>query len=89
MEMMKWLAVTLALWGSPVMAQECQDAVPQLEKLQATGYIITFADTSSEWKLFMAENGNGGWVMFAVKDRSLCIVAYGSGGLYKPLPSNL
>lgn len=89
MEMIKAALVAMAMSVTPAIAQECQEAVPQLEKLQASGYIITFADTSSEWKLFMAENGKGGWVMFAVKDRALCIVAYGSGGVYKPLPPNL
>lgn len=89
MEMIKAALVALAMSVTPAIAQECQEAIPQLEKLQASGYIITFADVSSEWKLFMAENGKGGWVMFAVKDRALCIVAYGKAGLYKPMPPNL
>lgn len=89
MEMIKAALVALAMSVTPAIAQECQEAIPQLEKLQASGYIITFADVSIEWKLFMAENGKGGWVMFAVKDRSLCIVAYGKAGLYKPMPTNL
>ena len=89
MEMIKAALVAIAMSVTPAIAQECQEAVPQLELMQKNGYIITFADTSSEWKLFMAENGKGGWVMFAVKDRALCIVAYGKSGLYKPMPPNL
>lgn len=89
MEVIKYALAALFLVAAPVAAQECGDAIPQLEKMQSAGYVITFADTSSEWGLFMAENGKGGWVMFAVKDRSLCIVAHGKGGMYKPMPPNL
>ena len=86
--MIKYAAAIAALWVTPVLSQECMDANKALEAMSSNGYEITFGDKSGEWSVFMAEDGNGRWVLFAVKDDALCPIAAGSNGTHAPVKPN-
>ena len=82
------LTAASIVFAAPVVAQECIAALPAISTLAENGFSITFGDTSGEWALFMAEDGKGGWVVFALKDDILCPVASGVNGIHTPMPPN-
>lgn len=88
MEVIKYAAVA-AMIATPAMSkqQECYPAEPSLEAMTENGYSITFGDTS-QTPFFMAEDGEGGWVMFALVGDALCPIVGGSSGIHTPLPPN-
>lgn len=86
MEMIK-LVTAFLLMASPAAAQ-CYQAEQALEDMTASGFHITFVDTSGEVPVFLAENGKGEWVMFALQGEALCPFAGGQYGVRYPLPPN-
>lgn len=84
------VAASLSTCAAPVLSQEmeCLPAEESINNMAAHGFTITFGDTSGEWALFMAEDGKGRWVMFAMQGDTLCPIAGGEFGIHSPLPPN-
>ncbi len=79
MEMTK-LAAALAVMGSAASA-ECYPLAESMANMTANGYSVTYGDTTGQYPLFIAEDGKGGWVVFAIVGETLCHVIGGSGGV--------
>jgi len=79
----------VASCAAPAYASECMPAGEAMAALEENGYAVTFGDTSKEWAFFMAEDGKGGWVVFAVNNGALCPVVAGSTGIHAPLKPNM
>lgn len=88
------LAITAALVAvsqcSPVAAQtpECFYAKEAIQNMESHGFTITFGDVSGDPAAFLAEDGNGNWVVFLVSGEVLCPIAGGMAGFHKPKPPN-
>lgn len=81
-------AAALTIAAAPALAQECMPAAPALENMAANGYTVTFGDTSGAVAKFLAENGKGGWVLFILKDETLCAITGGEFGVHAPTKPN-
>ena len=84
-----WACIAaLASCGAPAFAQSCYPAEPALEVIVKNGYTVTMTDVSGMVEFFIAEDGKGGWVVFAIQGELLCPIVGGSGGVRMPLPPN-
>lgn len=81
-------AAALTITATTALAQECRPAAPALENMAANGYTITFGDASGAVAKFIAENGKGGWVLFVLKDDTLCAITGGEFGVHAPPKPN-
>lgn len=88
MEVIKYAALAVMASCSPALAQECIPADEAYEAMIQNGYTVTFWDSSGEWIMLMAEDGKGGWVMFAVQGNVLCPLVGGSEGTHEPPKPN-
>ena len=88
MEMIKLAALVAVSSCSPAFAQSCFPLADALANMQANGYYPTYQDESGEYKFYIAEDGKGGWVVFAVIGTSLCPIIGGSGGVPVPRKPN-
>lgn len=78
--MIKLAALALVASCSPALA-ECFPVADAIANMHANGYDITYGDTTGQYPLFIAEDGKGGWVVFAIVGETLCPVIGGSGGV--------
>lgn len=84
-----WVGIaTLSSCGAPAFAQSCYPAGQALEVMTENGYTVTMTDVSGMVEFFIAEDGRGGWVVFAIQGELLCPIVGGSGGVRTPLPPN-
>lgn len=84
------LALVASCHASPVTAQtpKCFQAEGAIKNMESHGFAITFGDTSDDPATFLAEDGNGNWVVFLISGDVLCPIAGGSAGFHKPKPPN-
>ena len=74
------LAAVMAVMGG-VASAECYPIADAMANMTANGYAVTYGDKTGQYPLFIAEDGKGGWVVFAIVGETLCPVIGGSGGV--------
>jgi len=82
------LAALTSCVAVPVAAGECFPATEALTNMASNGYTITYGDQTGPYPLFIAEDGKGGWVVYAIDGFNLCPIIGGQGGVAVPRKPN-
>lgn len=86
---MKLIAATVAISLSAATAQaKCYHVEEAFTAMQSGGYQITFGGIQSGSEVYVAQRGNGDWLLFEIEDEELCFYFKGDTALNFPLPPN-
>lgn len=89
MEMIKYSVLALvASCAAPAYAEECFPVADALANMTANGYQVSFKGDTEKYSFYVAQNKDGGWVMFAIVGNTLCPMIGGTGSVNTPLPPN-